>query len=283
MSEEVMEQVVIDKPKKAKRVKKKKSLTRKIIEGVFFGIFGALFVFIVAGNISGEIHKEENFGQSIRFGVGSFIVLTNSMEPEIAKDSALITYKEEVKDIYSRVSKGKKVDVTFANIGNNATAYVPKDDFYKPENGGRLVITNRVMTHRIVEMQFNKEVKYGYGRYIFVAAGINPKGYQSGDHQYQVFTEKEYLGTVKVHNQFLGKVFNFIVSPVGLIILLLVPAAYLIVVSSIDIFKTLKTSEEQEKSVSEAPTGGKLAQASEADRERLKKELLEELKNKRKE
>ena len=53
--------------------------------------------------------------------------------------------------------------------------------------------------------------------------------------------------------------------------------------SSIDIFKALKESEAQEAAASEVPEGGKLSTVSGADRERLKKELLEEMRNKRKE
>ena len=95
MNEEVISNVVVDSPKK-KRQKRKKSKARKIAEWVLFVLFGAIFVFILAGNINGEIHKKENYGQSIRFGIGSFIVLTNSMEPEIPTDSAIITYKEDI-------------------------------------------------------------------------------------------------------------------------------------------------------------------------------------------
>ena len=68
---------------------------------------------------------------------------------------------------------------------------------------------------------------------------------------------------------------NFIASPIGLIILLLVPAGYLIVTSSIDIIKALKAQEE-------APTthsndSSHLSNISDKDRERLKKEMLEEM------
>ena len=90
---------------------------------------------------------------------------------------------------------------------------------------------------------------------------------------------------MKVTNVFLGKVFRFIVSPIGLIIVLLIPAAYLIIVSSIDIFKAMKSSEEEESATvnGDVPSGNTLANVSSKDRERLKKELLEEMINKKKE
>lgn len=278
MSEEVINNVVVNEPTtKAKKPKKKKSLGRRIFEYVFTGIFGAIAVFIVVGMINGEVHKSENYGQSIRFGFGSFIILTNSMEPEIPKDSAIITYQENVDDIYKTFHAGGVFDITFANVDAGVT-FIPDTPEYRD---GQRVVTNRIMTHRLMEMHVQENVEYGKGKYIFVTAGINDQGEQSKKGQYQIFTEHEYLGTVKVTNAFLGRVFNFIVSPVGLIIMLLVPAAYLIIVSSIDIYKAMKQSEE-ENAVAANQTG-KLSTVSEKDRERLKKELLEEMRQKRKE
>ena len=276
--EEVVKNVALDKPKKEK---KKKSKLRITLEVIFYIVFGALCAFVVAGNISGEIHKKENFGQSIRFGVGSFIVLTDSMEPEIPQDSALLTYKEDIESVYERFMSGDTIDVTFANI-NVMSNFIPDTEEFKAANGGQMIVTNRIMTHRIREMHIIEDNEFGSGRFVFIAAGINTGGAASLEGQYQVFTENEYLGIVKLSNTFLGMIFNFIVSPVGLIILLLVPAGYLIVTSSIDIFKALKTAEAEENT-SSTPLGGKLAGVSDKDKERLKKELLAELAAKRKE
>ena len=274
--EETVENVTEVASTPTKKPKKKKSLARKITEWVLFGLFGVLFTFILAGNINGEIHKKENYGQSIRFGVGSFVVLTNSMEPEIPVDSAIITYKEEMTDVKHQFDNGHTVDLTFVDIASQYVPYsfVPDTEIFK--TGTRTTPTNQVMTHRLREVHVDESIPYGKGRFIFVVSGINDQGELSKKGQYQVFTEKEYLGTVKVTNVFLGKVFKFIVSAWGLIILLLIPAAYLIVVSSIDIFKTLKASEESEAS-SDNPSGGKLDSVKGDDRERLKKELLDEM------
>ena len=267
MNEEVINDVVSVEPKK-KREKKKKSIARKIVEWVLFSIFGVFFVFVVAGNISGEVHKEENYGQSIRFGIGSFIVLTNSMEPEIKQDSAIITYKQDLTSLVADFYAGQTVDITFANI-NSGASYVPTNPKYNNP-----VITNRVMTHRLVEVKVYEDVAEGKGRYAFVTAGINAGGDHSKEGQYQIFTEKQYLGRVKVTNAFLGKVFNFVVSPVGLIILLLLPAAYLIIVSTIDIFRAMKQSEEENAAVM---GGDKLKNLTNEQRAQLKKQLLDEM------
>lgn len=279
MSEDVMNNVVVEEPKK--KPKKKKSLARRIIEYTLLVIFGGFAIFVIAGNIQGEIKKNENYGQSIRFGIGSFIVLTNSMEPEIPVDSAIITYKQDISDLVADFNSGKVVDLAFADVytGLVPDSFVPDDELFQV--GERTPYTNRVMTHRLREVHIKEEVAFGKGRYIFVASGINDQGELSKKTQYQTFTETEYLGTVKISNQFLGKVFNFIISPVGLIVVLLVPAAYLIIVSSIDIYKALKSSEEAEAHEGD-PVGGKLSTVSAKDRERLKKELLEEMMSKKK-
>ena len=101
-----------------------------------------------------------------------------------------------------------------------------------------------------------------------------------------LFTEKQCLGEVKINSAFLGGIFSFVGSPFGLLILLLIPAGYLIVTSGIDIYKALEEKEkleEEQTTSSSSGEGGKLDTLSEADRERLKQELLEEMLNKKKE
>lgn len=275
MSEEIVANNVVTPCKPIKK-KRPKSKGRIIFEWILFGLFGLFFAFVLAGNIDGMAHKKQNYGQSIRFGVGSFIVLTNSMEPEIKKDSAILTYKEDFKKIKSEFEKGKKIDLTFANVDVGLSQFVPDTEEFKYENGGRIVVTNRIMTHRLVEFHEDTTKKIGEGRYILITTGINNEGDYSKMGQYQIFTEGQYLGKVVFNNSFLGKVFNFIVSPWGLIVVLLVPAGYLIVVSSIDIFKTLRTAEEEQKEVYK---DGALASLSASEREKLKKELLDQMIN----
>lgn len=282
MSEEVLDAPVTNnETKEEKPKKKKKSLARRIVGWVLYGVFGAFFVFVIAGNISGEVNKKANFGQSIRFGYGSFIIQTNSMEPDIAVDSAIITHKDSLESVYQTYLNGNIQDVTFANVSNNANMFTPDNPLYTKEF---LVIENRIMTHRIMELHYREDVAYGEGRYVFVTSGINHGGYQSKERQHQIFTEKEYLGIVKVNNPFLGKVFRFITSPVGLLILLLVPALYLIITSTIDIFRAMKQSEAENEAFANAePSTDRLNQMSAEEKDRLKKELLEEMKQKRKE
>lgn len=271
------EELVMNSAPKTEKVKKPKSKTRKIIEWVLFGIFGVLAAFVFASIISGMVSKKDNHGQSIRFGVGNFIVLTESMEPEIPKDAAIITYKEDVKSFIDRFDKGETVDLTFYGMEPYTHfEFEPDTPEFKRINGGQAVYPESPVpvTHRLREVHYYPDIEYGQGQYVFVASGINHEGSLSKMGQYQYFTESEYLGVVKITNVFLGKVFGFISSPIGLIVLLLVPALYLIVASGIDIFKTLKDNEEQQV----ATTGNaKLDSLSSAERERLKQELLDEM------
>ncbi len=273
MTEEL--KVVDEAPKK--KVKKEKSKGRKIVEWILFGIFGLLFAAVVAGNISGIVHRDEHYGQLIRFGFGNFIVLTNSMEPDIPQDSAIITFKEDVNSVKERFDRGETIDLTFMNIPIDID-FEPDTLEFKRINGGTAVYSNAVMTHRLKEIHIREDVPFGQGRYIFVTTGINNGGDYALIGQYQISTEKQYLGVVKVSNVFLGGLFNFVASPIGLIILLLVPALYLIVMSSIDIFKQLKEAEAKEQAVAASPEqSARLAGLSDEDRERLKKELLDEM------
>ncbi len=289
---ETTEQEVVDAPKdKKKKEKKPKSKARKIIEWVLLGIFIAFFGFVAAGTIDGMIHKKENNDESLRFGVGTFVVLTDSMEPLYKKQTALITYKESMSVVESNLknynhevyetadetiytfAKESSLDITFKN---NQTGISPSSfNFRTPEYvTGQLVETGMVMTHRIRELHVYKNKNLGEGKYVFVTSGINNEGDYSKQGQYQFVTEKLYLGTVKLNSPFLGAVFGFISSIWGLLILLLIPAAYLIIVSAKDIFKALKESEE-ENATSKEVSG--LETLSKEDQERLKRELLDEM------
>ena len=264
----------------AEKVKKPKSTARKIIEWVLFAVFGAACLVVLAANISAMINKKKNYGQSIRFGVGSFVILTDSMEPEINKNDFILTYKEDVRKFEERLAKGETIDVTFMNIQVDAGSFQPDDEKFK-EAGHPTDPTNVPMTHRLREVHINNERDFGYGHYIFVASGINTMGLNSREGQYQIFTEAQYFGTVKSVNSGMGRVMNFISSPIGLIILLLVPAIYLIVTSSIDIFKAVKAQEEGEAATHVVEINendpNRLSKISDSDRERLKNELLEEM------
>ena len=278
MAEEVKEAVLeenTEQPEKKKhRPKKEKSKARKIIEWVLTGIFGALFLFFAVANVQGLIDRKNNYGQILRFGYGSFVVQTDSMEPEIMTGTAIVTKKVNATVLFERYKKNETIDITFMDV--HQSFFAPDDTTLTNQtNFGNA--TNLPMTHRVREIHMFEDKKYGEGRFIFVAAGINTEGHLSGSNQYQVFTEKEILGVVILNSRFLGGFYKFISSIWGLIILLFVPAAYLIITSVIDIFKGMDEKEAQ--IAAEAENNSKnidLSTLSKEEKDKLKNELLQQ-------
>ena len=282
-----------------KKVKKPKSKTRKILEWVLTGFFLVLFAIVGVAQIDGMVHKKDHYGQLIRFGYSNYVVETDSMEPKYKIKTAIIAYLEDVDKIYDSYmkDKSKEIDLTFMYIQTPDTEYTLPQEH--PELTNR---TNRPgtsdpafglpMTHQVKEIHKNPNVKKGDGRYTFITAGINTRstnmGWTEGSpdlviNQYQAFSEKELLGVVVANSAFLGGVFTFVGSPFGLLALLLIPALYLIITSVIDIFKAYKEPEEEGASSSNKENQDKgTVELSEADKKRLKEELLQEMLNKKK-
>ena len=274
-----------------KKVKKPKSKTRKTVEWILTGLFLVLFVFLAAAQIDGMVNKNKHYGQQIRFGFATFVVETDSMVPAYPVKNAIITYLDDADKIYDEFVKNqgteKTLDVTFFDGYDTVNEYTKPQNH--PELTSRTPRTRVPMTHRVQEIHRNESVKKGKGRYTFITAGINTKstnmGWSEGDpemtiYQYQAFTEVELLGKVVVGSAFLGGVFGFISSIGGLLILLLIPAFYLVITSVMDIFKAYKEADNE--SASSTNQSANPNELSEEDKKRLKAELLEQMMNKKK-
>ena len=273
----------------AKRVKKPKSKTRKIIEGVLTGIIVGLLGFVAVSLITGMIFKRH--GVSMMFNsVGSCYVLTDSMDPVYPEKSTILVQKCKPQELVNRLVKGETVDVTFLNVDRGVGPYIPEG-----KNPSDVIVTNQIMTHRLIGywVDDRAEVTEGNGKYYFFASGINYAAHIGGEGQYQVFTEVDLVGRVVGKSQFLGWMTQFITSWYGLLILLLIPSAYMIVTSVLDIFKAYNGDDEDDdkvvaevdgnaSSVPPGENGDVLGGLSDADRERLKQELLDEMLNKKK-
>ena len=276
---------------KKKRVKRPKSKARKIIEWVLTGLFLAFFGVIMVGQIDGMVHRKDHYGQQIRLGYATFVVQTTSMEPEIKKGSAIVTYLYSAEEIYNKFNNGETVDLTFVdgyNVNNETT---------KPSAEGNEQYTFRTsvdpsipITHRLIEVHYYPDVALGKGRYVFITAGIN-NGDKAGTdaegrvNQYQAFSESQLLGQVVANSNFLGGFFKFIGSPFGLLALLMIPAFYLVITSVLDIFKAYKDPDEEavtEGGPSKEGSANGNKELSEEDKKRLKEELLKEMMNKKK-
>ena len=252
------------------RTKKPKSKLRKTIEWILTGLFLAVFAVIMAGQIDGLVHRKEHYNQQIRFGVATFVVKTDSMEPKYTVGSAIVTYLQKVDTIIADFNKGKEVDVTFMDV------YTGPAEVDNPQYTTRTSITNYPMTHRLREIH---KTETGY---TFIVSGINIGAHLSAADQYQAFTEKELLGVVVADSAFLGGFFGFIGSPLGLLALLLIPAMYLVITSVIDIFKAYKEPDEQPAGEGEVVKDHGTVDLTEEDKKRLKAELLDEMMNKKK-
>ena len=274
-----------------KKAKKPKSKARKTVEWILTSLFLVLFVFLAAAQIDGMVNKNKHYGQQIRFGFATFVVETDSMVPAYPVKNAIITYLDDADKIYDEFVKNqgtdKTLDVTFFDGYDTVNEYTKP--LNHPELTSRTPRTRVPMTHRVQEIHRNESVKKGKGRYTFITAGINTKstnmGWSEGDpemtiYQYQAFTEVELLGKVVVGSAFLGGVFGFISSIWGLLILLLIPAFYLVITSVMDIFKAYKEADNE--SASSTNQSANPNELSEEDKKRLKAELLEQMMNKKK-
>lgn len=280
-----------------KKVKKPKSKARKIIEWVLTGVFLAIFAVLGIAQIDGMAHKKDHFDQTLKFGFGTFVVQTKSMSPVYKEGDALVTKYGAFDDMFKDYNAGKTIDVTFY-YNYNAYDEASTNIYSQPQKNPQL--TERIkpaefpiITHRVMEMHLiDPNKKAGEGKYMIIAAGINDSVASATDgegrvKQYQAFTENYVLGRVVIGSAVLGGMFSFVSSIWGLLILLLIPAFYLVITSVIDIFKAYKEPEEEGAS-SSAPSNSSSGEnkgtieLSEEDKKRLKEELLEEMLNKKK-
>ena len=266
-------QEIVDKSPK-KKEKKPKSKIRRIIGWVITGVFGVLIAFSAAILIYSQLGGD-GFVGNYMFPV----VLTDSMGDVYPVGSVLIV---------------EKVDPADVKVGDNVTF---KYDI-TPSDG----IENKVnMTHQISNIEYDPQWvgQVGSGYYKFTAHGTNKHsefckiGGEYGDctNQLQHFREYDLVGRVVRVSPTLTVFYKFVKSPFGLVILILVPCMYLMVTSVIDLFKKIPddeptpgtagsgggTSGGDYKPKVYAPGENPLAGMSEEDKERLKKQLLDEM------
>ena len=258
-----------------KKNAKPKSKARKIIEWVLTGVFAAAIVGVGVLQIINKTSKNQSV-----FGDLFQKVLTDSMAPDYKVNDIIFLERANPSDLKKRVDAGKNVDVSFKwNI-----------------NG-----TEVSMTHRLQMVTYYEEVQTDpitgeTYQYRFVAHGINKKSmycqgyngeYKDCTTQTQTFNENALIGRVVRKSYFM----TFATSIWGLLVLLLIPCLYLIISSVFDICKALDDKEEvpaDGQVVGEATEGGEpikkdpLAGLSEKEKEKLKKQMLDEMLGKKK-
>lgn len=246
--------------------KKPKSKARKIIDWIVTGVFATLAVGLTTMFIISKTSKNPNV-----FGTTYQRVLTDSMSPTYKVKDIIVLTKANPADLVKRVEEGKNVDVSFH---------------------WSIKGTDVSMTHRLISATYSPEEQIdpitgtSY-HYTFVAHGINTRSewcksygeYQDCTGQTQTFHETALIGRVTRVSWFM----TFVTSVWGLLIVLLVPCMYLITSSVFDICKALDDKDEENGEITpEQPkSNDPLAGLSEKEKERLKKQMLDEMLNKK--
>lgn len=270
-------------------VKKPKSKARKIIEWVATIILGLVFCFAAVCNIAKATSKND-YGYGSAFGYGAYNVLTDSMEPVYKVGTAIITYRDEpeeilkkwneIKDLNLASDDERAINLTFVDaysvkVNSGFTEYYEQTGNVKDDAGNYMV-----MTHQLFNIKVDATKEEGQGRYQFFVHGINTESeHQSKKGQYQVFTEKELLGVVKMNSAFIGAITKFIGSIWGLLICLLIPCLYLVISSILDLYKAYKMEDGDESTEAKAPEGTNMDNISEQEYEKLKQQMLNEMLN----
>lgn len=197
------------------------------------------------------------------------------------REAQLNALKKSREEYYQLRQKYKAIDITFIDAWEGSVTPSDKSLTYRtsaPRDDNNNIIP---LTHRVREIKVNEGVSKGKGKYTFIVAGINIGEYLTQQNQYQAFQEQHMLGTVVLNSPAIGKFFKFVASPWGLLVLLLIPALYLVISSVLDIFKAVKEPEEESEATgaNDKPKENQnnLAGLSEADVERLKQEMLEQM------
>ncbi len=259
---------------KEKKPKKPKSKARKIIDWVITGVFAALIVGVGVIQII-------NRTSSNQFVLGPKYqrVLTDSMSPVYKVNDIIVIEKTNADTLYKMVEeKHEDVDISF----------------HWKVNGKIVSMTHRIESITKLDSPHIDPDTGDTVKYIFIAHGINKRSefckilgeYGDCTTQTQEFYENAIIGRVTRKSA----VMSFMTSIWVLLILLLVPCMYLIIASVIDIVKALDDKEAVpaegqvvgEASEVEPKNKDPLAGLSEKEKEKLKKQMLDEMLGKKK-
>lgn len=286
-----------------KTPEKEKSRGRIITEWVITILLASLFLLVAVFQIDGFVNRNNNHGQKISFGYGNFVIETNSMEPEYPIGTAIVSKRQDPEKIGEEFLREKANGKSVDEIHIDLVFYYGEPVHVKSGVEGKTSLVQALnsapITHRLINVVDNT-VDTSKGKYIFICAGINTKAAEaySASDQYQAIYGDAIYGKVVLNSPALGGFLQFVVSPWGLLILLLIPATYLIVSTGIDLYKKLKEQEEEEENAELVVAEKKVASEkkdnntstsaienkddplkglSEEDKERLKQEMLEEM------
>ena len=259
MSEEIKSEHIPET--EAKEPKKNK--TGKIIGWIVTGFFVAL----VAGLGGFKIYQKVS-GDTAIFGSQYPVVLTDSMEPVYNVDDVLIVKNCGPED----VKEGDDISFYWDLANSKEPTNIKADGVY-------------MMTHRLESIEYFEDASENDGyHYTFTTHGINTQSDQCGGgdctYQKQVFHEKVLIGKVTGKSGFLRVMNKVLTSVWTLIILILIPCLYLMISTVVDMIKKLNVVDEEEKGENKASNNHSLDGLTPEQKEKLKKQMLEELLNK---
>lgn len=277
---------------KKKKEKKPQSKAKKIVNWVITGVFGAIIVGVIIFNLVSRFS-----GTGYIFGSQYPMVLTDSMEDDYMVGDVLNVRK--IKNYDALADSYRYGDDKVEGTADDATS-VTVGQIETLTNGATIDLTfnydifgsgkDYSVTHRLSQIVIHHDIESGSGKFDFTCHGINTHSSQcstsGGDctSQTQTFDENKLIGQVKGVNGFLTFFYKIFSSVWGLLVVILIPALYLIISSVIDIFKAATAKDPDLVSEGgEAPPqdnsspNDALGNLSKEDLERLKKDLLEEL------
>lgn len=285
-----------------KNKKSPKSKVKKVISWSITGVFGALLITLIVFNI---VNKYS--GNGFVFGSQYPMVLTDSMEPVYDVGEVITVKKITSEDKYDEIFAefvagqdgltGTEDDLlgVESNISNGNTVYT-YTDLASDADGIDLKAWKSVdltfnylfsgyeeemsVTHRLYDVIYNPSATTLNDKYTFECHGINKDSTAYNDGK-QTFNASSVVGRVHGVNGFLTVFYKCFTSVWGLLILILVPALYLIITSVIDIVGAFKEKEVPESGPTPpVKSDDVLNGLSPEDLERLKKDLLNELMDK---
>ncbi len=250
-----------------KEAQSKKSLFSKILTWVLGSFVGVLLVVQVTGFISAR----NNFGVSSFMGYQSFVVLTDSMEPELPVGNGVIVKKVDVETLVASTTPEAK-------DGDIITFFRSSDEL--------------IITHRIIEV-----IDDGDGTLTFKCLGDNLNAQTCPTEgctiaNSDLVPEEFVMGKVIASSVALGAISRFFSSPITTLFLVLIPLGAVFASSIVDFIKAAKMRPEEETANSKVLSDEELSDEEfvkikeqekllvikEMEKERLRKEMEDEIK-----
>ena len=200
---------------------------KKLIGKIITYIFGGLIVLLLGFQILGSVTAQSNYGVPSFFGYQTLIVLTDSMEPAIKVDEAIIIKKTDP----SKIKASTSIE---AYDGDVIT-------FFRRQDG-------LIVTHRVIEVLPQEN-----GQYHFKTLGDNLNAetcLANGSPcdpliHYDYVYDTDVLGVVVGKSKTFGNIVNFATNPFVIAGVAIVPLFYVFISSIADIVKHSKMGVEE--------------------------------------